>query len=633
MCGLLGIYSLNNESPIDDYHVVAGIRAISHRGPDEQQHWYNQTKTVCLGHVRLSIIDLQGGHQPFHNAQRDIHAIVNGELYGYQDIRHSLLQEGYQFASLSDSEIVPLLYQRDGIQALHKLRGEFAFCLWDGDNRRFVAARDRFGVKPLYYTVHHNNLLVASEVKALAAAGVPIAWDEDAIVNQSFCFTGEGTFYKNIYEVPPGHFLLAGQGSFHIKSYWDMNYPLQGEETDCRDEQHIVEEVRQLLLDSVKCRLRSDVGAAVYLSGGLDSCAILGMAAAQSAKPPDSFSICFTDDPAYNEKAIAQEMAASVGSPFHEIPMSNDDMIDHYEDAVWHAEKPFPNTSSVAKFLLSRHVRDAGHKVVLSGEGADELFAGYLPFRIDLLQRDPDAMAAIKKRNQATAHIMTSASSYEEHLPSLRLLGFEPSWFSMHRDRSLCHQRIFSDDIIRCYKNADTVLNFLNTHHLEHLYGTHELHKSMYLWTKTILPKMILCFFGDRMEMAHSIEGRPPFLDHLLAEKVVRLPADIKIRNGVEKYIMKEAVRPYVTPAVYKREKHPFSSPPTLSKQQSKLFQFMGDMLISDDCKAIPFFDHRKVLAYFDEARTCESSKRLAYDMRLHEIVGQVVIQRRFMNA
>ncbi len=383
MCGIVALFS--RRDPITAEAVQRATRRLHHRGPDGQRHWISPDRRVALGHARLSIIDLATGDQPIASEDERTRIVVNGEFYGYEAIRRELERAGHRLRTRSDSEIALHLYEDLGPHCLHRLRGEFAFVLWDETNRTIFAARDRFGIKPLFYAWHGETLYFASEVKALFAAGVPARWDAESVYH-AVEFGGHQvrTLFDGVFQVPPGHYLLATDRHVQLSQYWDFDYPPAAGNASPRSDADYAAEFRQALEEAVRIRLRADVPVGCYLSGGLDSCSVLGLAARHHPEPIRAFTLTF-DRAEYDEEAQAREMAARAGAEFFPIPIRQDDLADHFADAILQSETLCINAHGVAKYLLSRAVRDAGYKVVITGEGSDEILGGYAHFRRDML--------------------------------------------------------------------------------------------------------------------------------------------------------------------------------------------------------------------------------------------------------
>ena len=311
--------------------------------------------------------------------------MANGEFYDFERIRCELEREGHAFRTRSDSEIALHLFEDRGARALHSLRGEFAFAIWDERDGQLFAARDRFGIKPLYYTVHDGTFYLASEVKALADLGVPLRWDRETLYDMHFVsHPPDRTLFAGVYQLPPASYLLTDGEQVRVIPYWDWDYPTAQETQSDGDGREWVRRLERSLEEAVRLRLRADVPVACYLSGGIDSCAVLGFASRLSSKPLRAYTLSF-DHADYDEEALAREQAARSGAEFCRIDIRADQLADHFSDAIYHAERPFANAHAVAKYLLSGAVRDSGIKVVLTGEGSDEIFAGYPHFRRDLV--------------------------------------------------------------------------------------------------------------------------------------------------------------------------------------------------------------------------------------------------------
>ena len=383
MCGIVALYARRGQVDLDA--VRWATASLGHRGPDGQRHWLSPDRSVGLGHARLSIIDLTTGDQPIASEDGRTTIVCNGEFYGYEAIQKELESSGHRLRTKSDSEIALHLYEDLGPQCLHRLRGEFAFVIWDEANRTMFAARDRFGIKPLFYAVHGGTLYFASEVKALFAAGVPARWDAESFwQNVEQGGHQERTLFDGVRHVPPGHYLIATDQHIQVIRYWDFDYPAVDSSARRRSDADYKAEFREALEEAVRIRLRADVPVGCYLSGGLDSCAVLGLAARHHPEPIRAFTLTF-DRADYDEEVQAREMAALAGAEFNPIPIRQDDLADNFADAIHQCETLCINAHGVAKYLLSRAVRDAGYKVVITGEGSDEILGGYAHFRRDML--------------------------------------------------------------------------------------------------------------------------------------------------------------------------------------------------------------------------------------------------------
>jgi asparagine synthase (glutamine-hydrolysing) len=639
MCGIAAFFSSNKR--ISAEKLKRATNMLHHRGPDSQGTWLSANQRVGLGHARLSIIDLTTGDQPMANENGRIHIVVNGEFYDFERQRRELEQRGHVFRTHSDSEVALHLYEEFGAHCVEQLRGEFAFVLWDEANQTLLAARDRFGIKPLYYAVHDGTLYLASEIKALFAAGVPARWDYEYFYQHA---TGpampDRTLFEGVYQVPPGFYLTATKNGMRLLRYWEFYYPTAAElAADKRDERACVEEFAAVFEEAVRLRMRADVPVGCYLSGGLDSCAVLGFASRLSSSPIEAFTLTF-DQAAYDEGDIAREMAARAGANFHPIPIKQVDIANHFADAIWHSETLFSNGHGVSKYLLSRAVRDAGYKVVYTGEGSDEIFGGYVHFRTDMLQhntqgQDPAEvqrlLQQLERANEVSRGLLIPVGDSGNLESVERLLGFVPTCLKVFAASGQKRRDLFAQDFKMQFAERDSARLFLDGFDLPAvLAGRDPLNKSLFVWAKSFLPGYILNLLGDRMEMAHSIEGRVPFLDHHVVECVCRAPVSLKIRGVTEKYLLRQAARPVITDTVYRRQKHPFLSPPVTMAPMERFHEMLQDTLRGTALKSLPFYDQKKVIALLDQLPTMSDADLVGWDPVLMTILSACVIQERF---
>jgi asparagine synthase (glutamine-hydrolysing) len=626
--------------PVDERALARATRALSHRGPDGQRQWISDDLRVGLGHARLSIIDLTTGDQPIASEDGQTRIIVNGEFYGYEAIQRELEAKGHRLRTRSDSEIALHLFEDYGVQCLHRLRGEFAIVLWDARRRTIFAARDRFGIKPLFYAWHRNTLYFASEAKALFAAGVPARWDEEAVL-QSIAAGGHQarTLFEGVHQIPPGHYMLATEQHVQVSQYWDFNYPPKAQSLPNRPDTDYAAEFRHVLEEAVRIRLRADVPVGVYLSGGLDSCSALGLAARHHPEPIKAFTLTF-DNIDYDEGAIAIEMAARVGAEYHPIPITQRDLGDNFADAIAQTETMCANAHGVAKYLLSRAVRDAGYKVVITGEGSDEILAGYPHFRRDILLynregQDPDEIQRmldqLDQSNTVSRGLLMPDGDVGDVERVKRILGYVPSWIEAFSTRNAKLRPLLSRYALDRYAAADGAWPILDDLDVRgRMAGRDALHQSLYIWSKTVLSGYILTLLGDRMEMAHSIEGRVPFLDHHLVELTAAQPVNQKIRGMTEKFVLREAVRDVITDTVYKRQKHPFLSPPATLSPNDTFHAYIQDTLRGSTLASMPFFDQRAVIGLLDRLPEMDTGSRVANDGILMLIMSLCALQERY---
>ena len=599
--------------------LAQATQALFHRGPDGQRRWLSHDQRVGLGHTRLSIIDLDGGSQPLQSEDDRIRLVVNGELYDFERIQRDLEARGHVLRTRSDSEIALHLYEDFGTNCLRHLRGEFAFVLWDGRNDTLFAARDRFGIKPLFYAVHKDVVYLASEIKALFAAGVPARWDRESYFQRTYIpCDPDRTLFEGVYQVPPGCYLLATKNSLRIVRYWDIDYPADGDRRNELDEREFTEMFRAKLDESIRIRLRADVPVGVFLSGGLDSSAVLGMAARHVSEPLHAFTVAF-DDPEYDEESIARETAAFTGSRFYPLPLHAPDFAAHISDAAWHGETVTTNSNSVARYLMARAVHEAGYKVVLCGEGADEILAGYRALEDEFLPPDERASDAPHWR----------ATRFTEQLAAVEpILGSVPlflrdAWLAQRSIRS-----VLSPDFLSEFSDRNPFQVMLGgITDLNRVSRWSAPHRSMYLWSKLILSNYIL--YADRMEMAHGVEVRLPFLDHELFELVQRMPRSLYRRGSLSKHVLREAAKPYVTDTIYKRPKRMFAAPPDISGQSS-MHALAEEVLRSSTVKDIPFFDPKAILRLLEKLPDADRALSQSLDPLVKLVISTCLLKRRF---
>ncbi len=619
MCGIAGFWTPSSFPSDSEIIAQAMADKMYHRGPDGHGYHFDPASGLAMVHTRLSIIGLHAGDQPIYGMESDgtagLVGTINGEFYDYKRIRGLLRTDGYEFSTKSDSEIALKLYRKHGLDFVDHLRGEFAFAIFDEEKQQLILVRDRFGIRPLFYHAGDAGFFWGSEMKAmLAHPGVPRDVCPKAQLHQMMQVMVPGmTLFEGIQALKPGHMLIVTKqddGSFALeeKRYWDAEFPLDGEHDELPDEEHI-ENVRQALVESITLRLEADVPVACYLSGGIDSCSIIGMAAAIQQSPVKAFTISFDDD-RYDEAAIATEMAEKAGADQDILNIKAVDLYGkNFEDAVYYSERTFYNTLGVAKMLMSKHVREVGYKVVITGEGSDELFGGYAQFKADYFLHDSElskttAGEEMKKRNaifsgSVLAEQQISHPAFEE------VMGFTPSWI---QPWMLVLERVkplLSDEFKEKLGDYDPIAAIAYSLDRSMLDGRHVLDKVQYSWIKTMLEGQILNWGGDRVDMANSLESRPAFLDHHVAELALRIPPHVRIRDGIEKWVVREAMK-YVLPEVlYKREKFAFMAPPahTDEEKTNEINKLIEKWLSSEKIAEHGIFDEAKLNQSIEDYR------------------------------
>ncbi|KAJ7776969.1 putative asparagine synthase [Mycena maculata] len=600
MCGLTAIYHSDSCSPPSRDEIMSmldtSLSTIDHRGPDAQGTFVSEDCRVGLGHCRLSIIDLETGDQPLSDEEGMIQCVVTGEIYDHERIRAELEAQGSAFKTKSDSEIVIQLYKHQSFNALSSLRGEFAFVLYDASRRLLFAARDRFGVKPLSYTMFGGRLLLASEIKAFPALGWKPEWDIDSIVNNGY-FTDDRTVFKGVRKLMPGHFLVfRPDGDLKVQAYWDLEYATQDSpNTSTVDE--MITTLRSHLTEAVRLRLRADVPVALYLSGGIDSAAIAGIATKllrekDPAAKLTTFTLTFPYAKQFDEGPTAAGTAAFIGADSHMVPLTESDLVGAMDETVWHCEQPISSFHGPGKFLLSKFAREKGYKVVLTGEGSDEFIGGYPWFLVDYLRAADRAGLAMGLELPSDAERAGLLQRFQAYLASVPVMFMSPN---SHTDAQLARKMLGGISTHRAFVAAGmptgepynaavlavtgepdctgAIAEGVDARVREKATSGqwHPFHVASYVTGRTFLPAVILIQTGERTEMAHSIESRPAFLDHHLVDYINTLPPSVKVCPSkgegpggwtfTDKWILRQAVKPYITDEVFQRKKISYNAP------------------------------------------------------------------------
>ena len=548
MCGIAGIFQRRGGPTVDERLLQAMCRPLEPRGPDAYGQFLEPN--LALGIRRLAIIDLETGDQPFFNEDRSVVSVCNGEIFNYRELRAGLEAKGHRFRSRCDVEVLPHLYEQYGINFVSELNGQFAFALFDRAEQRLFLARDHVGIAPLFYTQVGESLVFASEVKALLEhPGVPRSVHLTGL-DQILCFPGivsPHTAFENIHALKPGHHLcIESDRTQHVR-YWDMAYPKGDGEGNPTPEKNYIERLEEALSRSVKLRLQADVPVGFYLSGGLDSSLIGALIKKCSNEPRHSFSIGFTET-SIDERRHQRLMAEQLGSLHHEILFDWQHISDRLEEAVYRAETPLKETYNTCSLALSSAVRDQNIKVVLTGEGADELFAGYVGYRFD------------KKRSERQEELLPSPEKYLEDQIREHLWG-TPDFFyekEQHAFRDV-RRALYSEAALERFQDFDA----LDSEPVDKtlLKGRHPVHLRSYLDFKLRLSDHLLADHGDRVAYANSVEARYPLLDLDVLELAKEIPPNLKLNGWVEKYILKRIGEQHLPATITEREKFSFVAP------------------------------------------------------------------------
>ena len=599
MCGILGILNLDNR-PVDKDDLVSMGERLKHRGPDGSG--YHTEGPVGLGQTRLAIIDLEGGKQPIFNEDRTVAVVFNGEIYNFREIRRDLERKGHRFSTNSDTEVIVHLYESYGKSCVHYLRGMFAFALWDSGERILMLARDPLGKKPFYYHLNQNRLVFASEIKSiLALKGVDSKMNPaaiDAYLNYQY-IPDPMTAFRNIRKLPPGTVALCSGGRLILERYWAPPVAEPSEKGGATEEGRL-EEFNRTFCEAVRLRLVSDVPLGAFLSGGIDSSLVVAQMGKIMDRPVSTYSIGF-DDPSFDERKEAEEVAKALGTD-HRAYVVNYDFKELLPKLIYHFDEPFADSSAIPTYFLSKTARQ-GVTVALSGDGGDELFAGYRryvarkligyyerippPFRgrwIDLLDRwIPEGTAyygvSVRKKIRLFLDAYHRRRSQGVLLWSPLFTPDERGGLYSPEMRKLLAESQEQDPVAECVRGAETK-------------GLDPVSEMMWIDLQTYLPGDILTKV-DRMSMAHGLEVRAPFLDVRLVEQVSRLPLSWKLRGLTTKYLLRKLAKDILPEKVAKRPKRGFAVPlahwfkgPLKEMIRVKLLDGKGgwDTLFRSDC-------------------------------------------------
>ena len=582
VCGLVGYVGTDLPRAAGEPLLAAMTGTIRHRGPDAEGVWTG--RGVGLGHRRLSVVGLADGQQPIMFAEGDLVIVYNGEVFNHIELRAELEDRGHVFRTGSDTEVLLRLYAEYGTDCVHHLNGDFAFAIWDGARRRMVLARDRMGVRPLFYTEHGGGIYFASEIKALLEVpGVEAEIDPFAL-DEIFTFwapIAPRTCFKGIGLLPPAHLMVIEGGNRRIERYWSLDYS----DMDTRSEHAIAEEVLALLDDATRIRLRADVPVGTYLSGGLDSAITTALARRHVTRPLASFSVSF-DSAEHDESAYQRVLAEALGTVHAEVHCTLGDIAASFPRVIAHAEQPIIRTAPAPMLLLSGLVAQQGYKVALTGEGADEIFAGYDIFKEDKVRRFASRQPGSRFRallfKKLYPYLPNVQGQSADYLAAFFGAGMvDGDALASHRPRmrsTSAAKLFFSGDLkaeLAGYDAAETMLAQLPGE----FHRWHPQHQAQYLETRFLLPGYILSAQGDRMAMANGVETRFPFLDHRLVELANRIPPQLKLKGLTEKHILRKATGHLLPDSIGRRGKQPYRAPDSQAFVAPGAPGYVGELL------------------------------------------------------
>ncbi|MCL2051384.1 MAG: asparagine synthase (glutamine-hydrolyzing) [Lachnospiraceae bacterium] len=576
MSGICGIFNTIGNTRICEQDLMKMSDAFAHRGPDGEGYLVDQY--YGLGFRHLNINGNLNNNKPFMNEDNSVQIVCNGRIYNHNHLREKLISKGHFLNSSSDLDVLVHMYEEYGMEMLNKLNGQFAFALIDRQEHKLFLVRDHFGIAPLYYTVLEDTIYFASEIKGLIANHQIERKVDLTGMDQFFSLphpVSPRTMFKNIFSLPPGHYLEAKEGFSEItkKSYWDIDYPLVNESLTAYDESYYVDKLEGLLLNSVELRTQADVSVGAFLSGGLDSSLITCMMKKLSSEQRKIFSIYF-ENKEFSEQKYQKIVADQLGYEHFEEIFKIDDIAKRLENVVYHSEAPLKESFNSATLALSKMAKKENINVILTGEGSDELFAGYPSYRFDKLRNK-------RKWNEEAS---LEEKTLREKVWGDPLFKYETDFLEMRSSKNSLFSRFLNES----YDEFDfTGHDFLSTAMIK---GRHPIHQRSYIDLKVRLADHLISDHSDRMLMANSVEGRFPFLDIDLVNFIRYIPVGLKLNNFDEKYIVKQVAAKYVPEPIIKREKFIFIAPgsPFLLKQD---YEWIMDLLSYETIKRQGYFD------------------------------------------
>ncbi len=614
MCGIVGTLDWSGTRPPEVDLLRGMLSIIRHRGPDEFGIYVDHR--AGIGCARLSIVDLSTGSQPIPNEDRSLWIVFNGEVYNHPELRAKLEREGHRFSTRTDTEVILHLYEDLGPDCLHRLNGQFAIAIWDARKGELFLARDRLGIRPLFYALPPQGLVFGSEIKAILLDPRVEARLDPYALAQVFTFWAPlppRTSFQGVWELPPGHYMRVRADSHTLTPYWRLSFPEAGQEERIGVEEAAAR-LRDLLADATRLRLRADVPVGSYLSGGLDSTLIAALIRRHVPDTLCTFSIAFREA-AFDERHYQEIATAFLQTAHRRAECTNADIAAVFPDVVWHAEAPLLRTSPAPMFLLSRRVHESGIKVVLTGEGADEFLGGYNIFKEDKIRRfwarRPDSTwrpLLLRRLYPYVADLSRGGDAFLQAFFRRGLTEVDRPGYShlirWHNTRSL--HRLFSAALRDALGDYSPVEEFLSTVD-GRLVHRSPLAQAQHLEIATFMSPYLLSSQGDRMMAAHSVEGRFPFLDHRVVEFSARIPPHLKIRGLQEKYLLRKSAEGLLPPEIWQRRKQPYRAP----IHQAFLNpppDYVEAMLTSEVVRAADLFDPEAVGQL---VRKCRSGKRV----------------------
>ena len=613
MCGIAGRVDFSGKVP-DEGLLRRMLGLIHHRGPDASGIYLDNT--AGLGSVRLSIIDLPGGDQPIHNEDESLWIVYNGEVFNYVELRPGLETRGHRFYTNTDTEVLVHLYEEKGPDMLGDLNGQFGFAIWNKQNQSLFLARDRMGIRPLFYKLDGARLIFASEIKAIFAdAQIERRLSFETLSDVFTCWSPVNDLspFDGIQQLMPGHYALFSSAGMKTQRYWQISF--DGSAKVDRAVGDWTEELKALLYDACKIRLRADVPVGAYLSGGLDSTCIASLVKSYFDNKLCTFSVSFSDS-RFDEASFQSRAVQSLGTDHRMIHCTDKDIGEAFPDVIWYAETPLLRTAPAPMFRLSKLVRENNFKVVLTGEGSDEIFAGYDIFKEDRIRRfwaeQPDSKARPKLLQKLYPDIFRQAGSrstaFLEGFFRKGLLSVgSPAYSHMIRwDNTSLLKGFFSDPLRSELDNLNSFTDrFISS--LPHGFMSWDpLSRAQYTESTIFLSNYLLSSQGDRMAMAHAVEGRFPFLDYRVVEFATQVPPCYRLRGLKDKFILRKAATDWIPADLANRPKQPYRAPISRCFFGDSPLEYAEDLLSEGRLREKGYFHPGKVSRLVDKIRKQE---------------------------
>lgn len=611
MCGIAGIYNYHSESETIDKSIKKMLSLIKHRGPDESGIFLNHN--LAIGSVRLSIVDLLTGSQPLSDESENYWIVYNGEIFNYLELRKDLIQKGIHLKTHCDTEIVVQMYALYGEKCLNQFNGQFAFCIWDKKKQQLFLARDRVGIRPLYYWSKNGAFAFCSEIKGLLSLDKTDKMLDAKNISEIFTYwttITPNTPFKDIKELQPGHFMYVNANTIEIKRYWQLDFSANQSPRNT-DLKQSAQELYDLLFDAVKIRLRADVPVGAYLSGGLDSSVTTSLIKEIEPNVLNTFSIGFSEK-AFDETTYQLEAAKYFNTNHTAIRCTAEDIAENFAQTIWHTEYPILRTSPTPMFLLSKKVRENNIKVVMTGEGADEFLAGYNIFKEAKIRRFwanyPNSKIRPKLLTKLYPYIPNISESSDLALKMFfgyKLTDTENPLYS-HLLRWNNTSRInsfLSEEFTSASLNGHDQFNEVLSTIPEGFNEWSNLAKSQYLEATIFMSGYLLSSQGDRMAMGNSVEGRYPFLDYRVIEFCSKLPDSFKLNSLNEKFILKMISKGKVPDSISKRPKQAYRAPIAATFCSENAPDYIAEMLSEEKIKSFGIFNPSKVKTLVENSR------------------------------